>query len=325
MSSGRKWLDPVHAWIIAAALLLLVLGGVSLGVGVGSVFSADASANLELVLTSRLPRTLAVVLTGASLAIAGLVMQSLVRNRFVDPMIAGTGQSAALGILGVTILAPAASIFLKVLAASAAACAGTALFLGLVRRLPPEDPYVVALFAIVYGGIIYALATALAWHFDLLQFLDVWMSGEFSGIMRGRYEILWLIAAVMVAAWWVADRLTILSLGQATATGLGLDLKATLRIGLMIISVVSGLTVATVGVLPFVGLVVPVSVSRILGDDVRRAIPLVALGGAVLVLLSDICGRLIRFPYEIPAGTVMGVIGAAAFLFLIFNRSFRHA
>ncbi|WP_340159266.1 iron chelate uptake ABC transporter family permease subunit [uncultured Hoeflea sp.] len=324
MSLQRKRLSPATAWIIAAASLLVALSGVSLGVGVGNVFSGDAAANLDLVLSSRLPRTLAVVLTGASLAIAGLVMQSLVRNRFVDPMISGTGQSAALGILAITILAPATSIFLKVLVASAAACIGTALFLRLVRRLPPEDPYVVALFAIVYGGIIGALATALAWHYDLLQFLDVWMSGEFSGIMRGRYEILWLIAAVMVAAWWVADRLTILSLGQATATGLGLDFKATLRVGLLIVSIVSGLTVATVGALPFVGLVVPASVARLLGDDVRRAIPLVALGGAVLVLVSDICGRLIRFPYEIPAGTVMGVVGAAAFLLLIFNRSFRH-
>jgi len=320
MSLQRKRLSPATAWIITAASLLVVLSGVSLGVGVGNVFSGDAAANLDLVLSSRLPRTLAVVLTGASLAIAGLVMQSLVRNRFVDPMISGTGQSAALGILAITILAPATSI----LVASAAACIGTALFLRLVRQLPPEDPYVVALFAIVYGGIIGALATALAWHYDLLQFLDVWMSGEFSGIMRGRYEILWLIAAVMVAAWWVADRLTILSLGQATATGLGLDFKATLRVGLLIVSIVSGLTVATVGALPFVGLVVPASVARLLGDDVRRAIPLVALGGAVLVLVSDICGRLIRFPYEIPAGTVMGVVGAAAFLLLIFNRSFRH-
>lgn len=305
-------------------VLILVLCLASLGIGVGDVAGADRQANLDLVLNSRLPRTLAVVLTGASLAIAGLVMQSLVRNRFVDPMISGTGQGAALGILGITILAPTASVFLKVLAASAAACAGTLVFLALVRRLPPGDPYVVALFAIVYGGIIGAIATALAWHFDLLQFLDVWMSGEFSGVMRGRYEILWLIAAAMVAAWWVADRLTILSLGQATATGLGLDFKTTLRIGLIIVSVVSGLTVATVGALPFVGLVVPALISRILGDDVRRAIPVVALGGAVLVLISDVCGRMIRFPYEIPAGTVLGVVGAAAFLFLIFSRSSRH-
>ena len=92
------------------------------------------------------------------------------------------------------------------------------------------------------------------------------------------------------------------------------------------VSAVSGLTVATVGALPFVGLVVPAAVSRILGDDVRRAIPMVALGGAVLVLISDIAGRLLRYPYEIPAGTVDGCRSARRpFLGLIFNRSFRLA
>ncbi|MDZ7602418.1 MAG: iron chelate uptake ABC transporter family permease subunit [Hoeflea sp.] len=308
--------------LLVGLVLLLAL---SLGAGVGTVTSGDFAANLDLLLTSRLPRTLAVILTGSSLAIAGLVMQSLARNRFVDPMTAGTGQSAALGILAVTILAPSASILFKVLAASAAAFAGTVLFLGLIRRLSPRDPYVVALFAIVYGGIVGSLAAAVAWHHDLLQYLDIWMSGEFSGIMQGRYEVLWLIAVALAVVWWVADRLTILSLGHATATGLGLNHRATLQIGLVVVSAVSGLTVATVGALPFVGLVVPAAVSRILGDDVRRAIPMVALGGALLVLMSDIAGRLVRYPYEISAGTVMGVVGAAAFLGLIYNRSFRLA
>ena len=124
--------------MLAGLLLLLALVAVSLGVGVGTVTGDDAAANLELLLTSRLPRTLAVILTGTSLAIAGLVMQSLARNRFVDPMTAGTGQSAALGILAVTLLAPSASILVKIVAASAAAFAGTALFLGLIRRLSPQ-------------------------------------------------------------------------------------------------------------------------------------------------------------------------------------------
>ncbi|MDP3523317.1 MAG: iron chelate uptake ABC transporter family permease subunit [Hoeflea sp.] len=325
MTGPRRRSFVARSPLAAGLVLLLALLALSLGVGVGTVTSGDWAANLDLLLTSRLPRTLAVILTGSSLAIAGLVMQSLARNRFVDPMTAGTGQSAALGILAVTILAPSASILIKVLAASAAAFAGTALFLGLIRRLSPRDPYVVALFAIVYGGIVGSLAAAIAWHYDLLQYLDIWMSGEFSGIMQGRYEVLWLIAVALAVVWWVADRLTILSLGHATATGLGLNHRATLQIGLVVVSAVSGLTVATVGALPFVGLVVPAAVSRLLGDDVRRAIPMVALGGALLVLMSDIAGRLVRYPYEIPAGTVMGVVGAAAFLGLIFNRSFRLA
>ncbi|KPB00349.1 ABC transporter permease [Ahrensia marina] len=311
--------------IAFGATLLFLLSLCSLTVGVSDIFDGNFTANIDLIFSSRLPRTLAVILTGASLAIAGLVMQSLARNRFVDPMTSGSGQSAALGILAVTIFAPQLPILIKVVFASFSAFLGTSFFLALIQKLSPKDPYIVALFAIIYGGIMGALAAAIAWHFDLLQFLDVWMNGEFSGIMRGRYELLWLIAAVMAAAWWVADRLTILALGRNTSIGLGLNYKMTLHIGLVIVSVVSGLTVTTVGVVPFVGLIVPAAVSRILGDDVRRAIPVVALGGATLVLISDLIGRIVRFPYEVPAGTVMGVVGAAAFLALIFNRSFRHA
>ncbi|WP_018689327.1 ABC transporter permease [Ahrensia kielensis] len=318
-------MSSVRAQITLGIAALLLLSLCSLAVGVGDIFSDNSAANIELMLSSRLPRTLAVLLTGASLAIAGLVMQSLARNRFVDPMIAGTGQSAALGILLITILAPQSTIMVKVLVASFTAFLGTALFLTLARKVSSKDPYMIALFAIIYGGIVGALAVAIAWHYDLLQFLDVWMSGEFSGVMRGRYETLWFIGVVMLAAWWVADRLTILALGRDTSIGLGLDYKSTLQIGLVIVSVISGLTVATVGALPFIGLIVPAAVSRLIGDDVRRAIPMVALGGALLVLVSDLIGRLIRFPYEIPAGTIMGVVGAAAFLMLIFSRSFRHA
>ena len=84
--------------------------------------------------------------------------------------------------------------------------------------------------------------------------------------------------------------------------------------------VVTALVIVTVGMIPFVGLVVPNLVSRISGDNLRGTLPLVALGGAILVLASDIAGRVMRFPYEIPVGTVMGVIGPAVFLWFILRK-----
>lgn len=316
----------VRPHFLPLLLILFLVGSsvVSIFVGVGDLTTGSGDGP-NLIWTSRLPRTAAVLLTGASLAIAGLVMQTLARNRFVDPMIAGTGQSAALGILAMTFFAPGAPLILKVLIGSFSAFLGTAVFLALTRRLPPAEPHLVPLFAIVYGGIVGALATAFAWHTDLLQFLDIWMNGEFSGVMKGRYETLWGTAILVIIAWWVADRLTILSLGRNTSIGLGLNYATVMQIGLVIVSLIAGFTVATIGVLPFVGLVVPAIVSRMIGDDVRTAIPLVATGGAAIVLLSDLVGRIIRFPYEIPAGTILGVLGAMAFLGIIFNRAFRHA
>ena len=303
---------------VAAVVGLLALVVASLAVGVGDLTAGPDA--LGLLLASRLPRTLAAILAGAGLAIAGLVMQTLARNRFVEPTTAGTAQAAGLGVLTATLLWPGASLPMKTLIASAAALLGTALFLTVARRLPPDQPYLVPLFGLVYGAVLGSALTFAAWQADLLQYLEVWTVGEFSGVLRGRYELLWIAGLMVALAWWAADRLTVLSLGREVSVGLGLDYAAMMRLGLLIVSVVSALTVVVVGMIPFVGLVAPNLVTRLKGDDVRGAIPWVALAGAALTLGCDVLGRLLRFPYEIPVGVTLGVVGAALFLWLLFGR-----
>lgn len=311
---------------LVVATSLVGLFALSLGVGVddfslGNVF-ADAGA-LELLLVSRLPRTLAAVLVGAGLAIAGLVLQILARNRFVEPTMTGTGQSAALGILAVTMLFPSASIGVKTLAASVTALAGTSVFLSIAHRLPPTQPFLIPLFGLVYGGVIGAAVTFIAWQADLLQYVDIWTNGEFSGVLRGRYELLWILAAMVALALWIADRLTIVSMGREVSVGLGLNYQRIVQLGLVMVAVISSLAVVVVGMIPFVGLVVPNLVSRLMGDNLRSALPWVAISGAALVLACDIVGRLIRYPYEIPVGTVLGVVGSGLFLWILFGRTAR--
>lgn len=308
---------------ILASIVLAFLCLISLGVGADDASITDlwqSSPGTELLAISRLPRTLAALLAGAGLAIAGLIMQAIARNRFVEPATAGTAQSAELGILLVTILWPAAALGWKALAASLAALAGTSLFLMTAHRLPPTQTYLVPLFGLVYGGVIGAAATFIAWQADLLQYLSVWSNGDFSGVLRGRYELLWLGIILVAAAWLIADRLTIMALGRETSIGLGIDYQRMLQIGLAIVATISAVTVVVIGIIPFVGLVVPNLVSRVMGDNMRATLPVTALLGAILVLGCDILGRLIRFPYEIPVGTVMGVVGAVFFLFLLFGR-----
>lgn len=311
---------------LVVATSLVGLFALSLGVGVddfslGKDFS-DAGA-LELLLVSRLPRTLAAVLVGAGLAIAGLVLQILARNRFVEPTMTGTGQSAALGILAVTMLFPSASIGVKTLAASATALAGTSVFLSIAHRLPPTQPFLIPLFGLVYGGVIGAAVTFIAWQADLLQYVDIWTNGEFSGVLRGRYELLWILAAMVALAWWIADRLTIVSMGREVSVGLGLNYQRIVQLGLVMVAVISSLAVVVVGMIPFVGLVVPNLISRLMGDNLRSALPWVAISGAALVLACDIVGRVIRYPYEIPVGTVLGVVGSGLFLWILFGRTAR--
>ncbi|ETW14119.1 transport system permease [Roseivivax marinus] len=301
---------------IAAGLVVLIAA--SLFTGVGSI-TADAEG-LWLVAVSRAPRTAAALLAGAGLAVAGVIMQMLARNRFVEPTTAGTAQAAGLGLVVVTLVAPGSALWLKMLAATAAALVGTAGFLALVRRLPPQEPLLVPLTGLVYGGILGAATTFLAFERDLLQFLDIWMNGEFSGVLLGRYEFLWAAGAASALAFVYAGRFTIAGLGEDASLNLGLRYGQVMALGLALVSVITAVTVVTVGMIPFVGLVVPNIVSRLRGDNLSATLPLVALSGAALVLACDILARLLRYPYEIPVGTVLGVLGAGLFLWLLHGR-----
>lgn len=303
--------------------LLVPLSAASLLIGAAGIGFADLGSDPQMALimtVSRLPRTLAVILTGAALAIAGVVMQQMVRNRFVEPGTTGTAESAALGLLAVTLIAPAAPIWVKMVVASLAAMAGTALFLRLIRRLPPREVLLVPVVGIILSGVLGAIVTFIGWQTDLLQLIGIWlMTGEFSGVIAGRYELLWLAGAAAALAWFAADRLSILGLGREATTGLGLNPDAVMRLGLVVVSVVTALVIVTVGMIPFVGLVVPNIVARRMGDNLRATLPVTAAGGATLVLVCDIIGRLVRFPYEVPVGTILGVVGSVLFLWLLYR------
>jgi iron complex transport system permease protein len=312
--------------LILALLLALTLAIVSLFVGVSNVslatlFAPDTSADaLRVLLVSRIPRTLALILAGSSMAIAGLIMQMLVRNRFVEPSTAGTTESAGLGLLTVTLLAPETPIFGKMLVAAAFALAGTALFLRILRQVPLRDVLLVPLIGIMLGGVISAVTTFFAYRFDLLQSLGAWMTGDFSGVLRGRYELLWIGFVFAIAAYLAADRFTVAGMGRDFTTNLGLNYRRVMALGLTIVSLVSAVVVVTVGMIPFLGLIVPNVVSLMIGDNMRRSVPWVATLGAVFVLACDIIGRTVRAPYEIPIGTVVGVIGSALFLYLLLRK-----
>ncbi|MDK3019814.1 ABC transporter permease [Pseudodonghicola flavimaris] len=301
---------------LAAPAALLLLAGVSIFTGVAALQWGD----LWLIGVSRLPRTAAALLAGAALAVAGVIMQMLARNRFVEPSTTGTGQAAGLGIVAITLVAPAAALWVKMAAATVAALLGTALFLALVRRLPRRDPLLVPLTGIVYGGILGAAATFLAYERDLIQYVDIWMNGELSGVMLGRYEFLWAAGALAIAAYLYADRFTIAGMGEDTSRTLGLDYPRIVALGLLIVAGITAVTVVTVGMIPFVGLVVPNMIARLAGENLRRTLPQVAMAGAGLVLACDILGRVIRYPYEIPVGTILGVLGAVVFLWMLNAR-----
>ncbi len=317
--------------LAAAIAVVAVLAVISLFIGVSDVslatlFGAESTDRAAgVLLISRIPRTLAIILAGMSMAVSGMIMQMLTRNRFVEPSTAGTVESAGLGILLVVLFAPETPVIGKMLVASVTALAGTALFLRILRAIPLRSVLVVPLVGIMLGGVINAITTFIAYRFDLLQSLNSWTTGDFSGVLRGRYELLWLAFLLTVVAYIAADRFTVAGLGEDFTTNLGLNYRRVVTFGLVIVSTVSASVVVTVGMIPFLGLIVPNVVSMFIGDNMRRAVPWVAVLGAGLVLACDIVGRLVRFPYEIPIGTMMGVAGSAIFLYLLLRRGSRLA
>ena len=329
-SFGFSYFTPTNG---IGMLLLLLLSAVSLSVGVadfswhgvwqslvpGASGVSSDSQDATLLLISRLPRTLAIILTGMALSVAGLILQVVLKNRFIEPSMIGATQSAALGLLFISLIAPQTSPLVKMSAASVAALLGMLVFVGLIRRLPTSDYLLVPLVGIVYGGILEGIATFIAYQTETLQLLNVWFYGDFSAVVIGRYELLWAGAILTAIAFILADKLNIIGLGDSIAINLGINQRPLVWLSVTMVAMMSALVVVTVGAIPFVGLVVPNIVSRIYGDRMRQSLPTVALLGACAVLACDIIGRSLRYPFEIPVATVFGVVGAGVFLWLMLR------
>lgn len=310
-----------------AVLAVAILAVVSLAIGVysidwRSILAGDGVDHSTMVLIeSRVPRTVAIILAGASMAIAGSIMQLLVRNRFVEPSLAGTTESATLGLLAVAVFAPGLPIFVKMLVASGFALAGTFVFLTILQQIPLRTPLMVPLIGIMLGGIISSITTFFAYRMDLLQSLAAWTTGDFSSMLRGRYELLWLAGGLAVLAFIASDRFTVAGMGEEFTTNLGLNYRLVMFSGMAIVALVTAVDVVTVGAIPFLGLVVPNLVRLVVGDNARISLPWIAVSGAGFVLLCDIIGRTIRYPFEIPISVMVGVIGSAIFLALLLWKS----
>ncbi|WP_201511116.1 ABC transporter permease [Psychrobacter alimentarius] len=317
------WLINVGSLILMGLLVLL-----SLSIGVAdfswsgifhSLLDQSANSDSSLLLVSRIPRTVAIILTGVAMAVSGMIIQVVLKNRFVEPSMVGATQSAALGLLIVSLLFPASALIIKMGVATFSAVIGMMVFMALIHRIPPTDFLMIPLIGIVFGGIIEAVTTFIAYQTETLQMLSVWQFGDFSGVLAGRYELLWLTGGLCVLAYIIADKLTIVGLGDNIALNLGISKRQVTWLGVGMVAMMSAVVVVTVGMIPFIGLVVPNIVSRLMGDKLRRSLPAVALLGASAVLLCDIIGRSIRYPFEVPVATVFGVVGTVLFLWLLLR------
>lgn len=315
----------VRNWTLPLALVLVgMVAAWSLFVGVSNVtpaglLSADSRQQM-LFFVSRVPRLVAVLTAGMGMSVVGLIMQQLARNKFVSPSTSGVMEAAMLGVLTTMLLMPGWPILAKMGISFVFALSGTLIFTAILRRARFKDVIFVPLVGIMFGGIIGALTTFIAYRFNALQSLGAYLYGGFNDVLRGRYELLYLAVPVVVLAYLYADRFTLAGMGHDFATNLGLNYQQVVNIGLSLVALVTAVVVLTVGAIPFLGLIVPNVVSIVLGDNLRRTLPWTALAGAFFVLVCDIIGRVIIFPYEIPISLIIGVIGSATFLWLVLRR-----
>ncbi len=306
-------------------IILIFLSIFSLFIGVHNIRLYDLingdMEKINIFLISRVPRLLSILITGISLSIAGVIMQQISSNKFVSPTTAATIDSAKLGVLVSTMLFSSATIMEKMIVSLIFSVIGTVIFMKILNKVRLKNIIFVPLVGIMVGNVIGAVTDYLAYKYNMVQNMTSFLQGDFSTVLKGKYELLFLIIPLLIMAFIYARKFTIVSMGEEISANLGISYKKVVQIGVIIVSLISSLVVITVGSIPFVGLVVPNIVSMFKGDNLSENIGLTALFGGIFVLICDMIGRVIIFPYEVPISLTIGVIGSILFLILVFRRA----
>jgi iron complex transport system permease protein len=308
--------------LIACVLWSITLGAADITPDVvyQALFAFDAENFDHLIIqTVRLPRVLAGVIVGASLAVAGAIMQGLTRNPLADSGILGINAGAALAVvIAVYIIGnPPLSLYAWFAFGGASAAAVFVYLLGLSRR-GEISPLRLTLAGVIVSAFVTAFTTAiLIFDQETLERIRFWTAGSLGGremdlvVQTAPYMLVGLVAALLISR-----QITTLSLGDEIATGLGQNTARMRMASAVIVVLLSGGAVALAGPIGFVGLIVPHVVRFFTGVDYRWIIPFSALLGAILVTVGDVGARVVIRPQELPVGVVMALVGAPFFIAL---------
>lgn len=309
---------------VILAVVLLVLSVVSLFVGVMDITSAALMSGdieqLEIFLISRLPRLLAILCTGVGMSVAGLIMQQLCMNKFVSPTTGATIFSAQLGILLALLFMPDSTLWSRAIFAFASAVFGTWIFVWFIQRIRFKDSVMVPLVGIMFGNVISGVTSYLAYKYEMTQALSSWLVGHFSMVLKGRYEIVYLVVPLVILAFIFANHFNIAGMGKDFSKNLGVSYNMVLVMGLTIAAMITAAVVVVVGSVSYIGLIVPNIVTMFKGDKIRGTLVDTALFGACFVLVCDMTGRILIAPYELPIELIVGIIGSILFVILLLYR-----
>jgi len=319
-----------------ASLILLILLGLVLGLFIGPAgLSPDEVLRAlrpeggnevarRIVLELRLPRAVAALFVGASLAVSGAVFQALLRNPLAEPYLLGVSSGAALAAVGAIALGLSrfGGLLLPVAALAGAVSAITIVF-AVARVSDQLDTRVLILAGVVVSAFFGACITLILTlsPAETLRSAFFWTLGSLSGISWRMNAVLvaWSIPAT-VAAWGLGRHLDALALGEETAAGIGTDVERIKRMAFLLASLLAAVTVSVAGVIGFVGLVVPHAVRMLWGSAHRQLIPTSFLAGGGALMLMDVAARSAGGPVEIPIGVVTAFFGVPFFLVLLRRR-----
>ncbi|MGL5259267.1 MAG: ABC transporter permease [Lachnospiraceae bacterium] len=305
-------------------LLLLVLSFFSIFIGVLDLSLKDLISQdlfqLRILIISRIPRLIACILTGIGLSIAGLIMQQLCQNKFVSPSTGATISSAQFGILLALVFFPQSTIVTRAIFSFITAILGTWIFVFFINKISVKDVVLVPLIGIMLGNVIGGLTSFIAYKYEVTQSLSTWLVGHFSFVIKGKYEIVFLVLPLVILAYAFASHFNILALGRDFSKNLGINYNLLLFFGLTIAAMLTASIVVIVGSISYIGLIVPNLVSMFKGDNMRSTLIDTGLFGAIFVLACDMIGRLVITPYELPIELIVGILGSIIFIILLLIR-----
>ncbi|CAK7052451.1 ABC transporter permease [uncultured Tissierella sp.] len=305
--------------------VLIILSVVSIFIGVKEISLSDIfylrNDKIQILFLSRFPRLISIIVAGIGMSISGLIMQQITQNKFVSPTTAATIDSAKLGILVSLILFSTVSVFTKMLISFIFALGGSFLFMVILKKIKYKNAVIVPLLGIMLGSIIDSMATFLAYKYDLVQNVSSWLQGDFSMVIKGRYELLYISIPLIFIAFLYANKFTLAGMGEDFSINLGLNYNKVVNLGISIVALITSVVVITVGKIPFLGLIIPNIVTMYQGDNLKNNLVPTALFGAVFLLFCDILGRIIIYPYEISIGLTAGVLGSLIFIYLLIRRN----
>ncbi|HCM4294751.1 FecCD family ABC transporter permease [Klebsiella quasipneumoniae] len=314
-------------------LTLLLIAGSLVHLGLGARWIAPQTvlqALLEynprnfdqrIIVELRLVRLAAALLTGAALGVAGLLLQTVIRNPLGEPHILGLNAGASLAVVATSALGLSFGAFPA--ARPLTAACGAALLFGGVMALASAGrggatPLRITLCGVALSAFASAVTAAiLILDEQTLLAMRTWLAGDLAGLNWSTLRTALVPALIgLGVALFLAPRLNVLALGDKVALGLGVNLVQTRLLGLLAIALLCGTAVAVAGPIGFVGLVVPHVVRRLVTEDIRLALPLAAPVGALVLLLADIAARTLVAPQELATGAMTALVGAPLFIFI---------